>query len=210
MCRLYLPFVNTQPMFQISIPHQNRCIFLPYLESCPSCPRLLVENFEPRCRRRRRPTASWVWTCAHRPRSRSARTSQTPLSRTRLPSARAQAGRHRSSHATPATAPHSFQTRPRRRAARAALMVCCSREAKRVLRMGGTMGGSDASGYEVQELDASDPDSDIPDELQVILASGGHSPVDDTLSFLSTAHVASARSRQASALCAPLQSIGIR
>ncbi|KAJ7837354.1 hypothetical protein B0H14DRAFT_3460150 [Mycena olivaceomarginata] len=69
--------------------------------------------------------------------------------------------------------------RPRRRAARAALMVCCSREAKCVLRMGGTMGGSDASGYEVQELDASDPDSDILDELQVILASGGHSPVDE-------------------------------
>jgi hypothetical protein len=44
-------------------------------------------------------------------------------------------------------------------------MVCCSHEAKRVLRMGGTMG----------ELDASDPDSDIPDELQVIWASGGHS-----------------------------------
>jgi hypothetical protein len=58
-----------------------------------------------------------------------------------------------------------------------------AREAKRVLGMGGTMGGSDASGYEAQELDASDPDSDIPDELQVILASGGHSPVDDTLSF---------------------------
>ncbi|KAK6966568.1 hypothetical protein R3P38DRAFT_3515380 [Favolaschia claudopus] len=38
------------------------------------------------------------------------------------------------------------------------------------------------------ELDASDPDSDIPDELQVILASslsssGGQSPSDDTMSF---------------------------
>ncbi|KAJ6619274.1 hypothetical protein B0H10DRAFT_2216971 [Mycena sp. CBHHK59/15] len=58
------------------------------------------------------------------------------------------------------------------------------REAKRVLGMGGTMGGSDASAYKVQELDASDPDSDIPDELQVLLtASRGQSPVDDTLSF---------------------------
>ncbi|KAJ7473614.1 hypothetical protein B0H11DRAFT_2036563 [Mycena galericulata] len=59
-----------------------------------------------------------------------------------------------------------------------------AREAKRVLGMGGTMGGSDASGYEAQELDASDPDSDIPNELQVILsASRGQSPVDDTFSF---------------------------
>ncbi|KAJ7772927.1 hypothetical protein DFH07DRAFT_913167 [Mycena maculata] len=59
-----------------------------------------------------------------------------------------------------------------------------ARETKRVLGMGGTMGGSDASGYEVQELDASDPDSDIPNELQAILtASRGNSPVDDTLSF---------------------------
>ncbi|KAJ7667434.1 hypothetical protein B0H17DRAFT_254379 [Mycena rosella] len=59
-----------------------------------------------------------------------------------------------------------------------------AREAKRVLGMGGTMGGSDASGYEEQELDASDPDSDIPDELQVLLsASRAQSPVDDTLSF---------------------------
>ncbi|KAJ7824719.1 hypothetical protein B0H14DRAFT_3727570 [Mycena olivaceomarginata] len=46
-------------------------------------------------------------------------------------------------------------------AARAALTVCRSH----VLGMGGTMGGSDASGYEVQELDASNPDSDIPYEI---------------------------------------------
>ncbi|KAJ7234518.1 hypothetical protein B0H12DRAFT_1204744 [Mycena haematopus] len=60
-----------------------------------------------------------------------------------------------------------------------------ARETKRVLGMGGTMGGSDASGYNAQqELDASDPDSDIPDDLGVLLsASGGQSPVDDTLSF---------------------------
>ncbi|KAJ7132975.1 hypothetical protein C8R46DRAFT_1048292 [Mycena filopes] len=57
-----------------------------------------------------------------------------------------------------------------------------ARETKRVLGMGGTMGGSDQSAYE----DASDPDSDIPNELQVILsasASRATSPVDDTLSF---------------------------
>ncbi|KAJ7459292.1 hypothetical protein FB451DRAFT_1046300 [Mycena latifolia] len=59
-----------------------------------------------------------------------------------------------------------------------------ARETKRVLGMGGTMGGSDASGYEEQELDASDPDSDIPNELQVLLsASRAQSPVDDTLTF---------------------------
>ncbi|KAJ7115597.1 hypothetical protein C8R43DRAFT_1038570 [Mycena crocata] len=59
-----------------------------------------------------------------------------------------------------------------------------ARETKRVLGMGGTMGGSDVSAYEDQELDASDPDSDIPNELQAILsASSGNSPVDDTLSF---------------------------
>ncbi|KAJ6514305.1 hypothetical protein C8R47DRAFT_962300 [Mycena vitilis] len=58
-----------------------------------------------------------------------------------------------------------------------------AREAKRVLGMGGTMGGSAASGYEEQELDASDPDSDIPNELQAILSSCGQSPIDDTLSF---------------------------
>ncbi|KAJ6511227.1 hypothetical protein DFH09DRAFT_999601 [Mycena vulgaris] len=59
-----------------------------------------------------------------------------------------------------------------------------ARETKRVLGMGGTMGGSDVSGYDDQELDASDPDSDIPNELQVLLsASRGQSPIDDTLSF---------------------------
>ncbi|KAF7297196.1 hypothetical protein MIND_00952700 [Mycena indigotica] len=59
-----------------------------------------------------------------------------------------------------------------------------ARGAKRVLGMAGTLGGSHASDYEEQELDASDPDSDIPNELQVILsASRATSPVDDTLSF---------------------------
>ena len=48
------------------------------------------------------------------------------------------------------------------------------------------MGGSDAVGYAVPELDASDPDSDVPDELRIILAGGSHSDRDsvgDTLSF---------------------------
>ncbi|KAF7437378.1 hypothetical protein PC9H_004217 [Pleurotus ostreatus] len=53
-------------------------------------------------------------------------------------------------------------------------------EAKRVLGMTGTMGASVAEGYAV-ELDASDPDSDIPDELQVLLA--GQSDLEDTMEF---------------------------
>ncbi|RDB27260.1 hypothetical protein Hypma_004359 [Hypsizygus marmoreus] len=54
-------------------------------------------------------------------------------------------------------------------------------EARRMLGMSGTMGGSDVSCYAVAELDASDPDSDIPDELQYIL----HNQSDDgdTMSF---------------------------
>ncbi|KIK67170.1 hypothetical protein GYMLUDRAFT_69362 [Collybiopsis luxurians FD-317 M1] len=59
--------------------------------------------------------------------------------------------------------------------------------ARRQLGMKGTMGGSDVSAYAVDELDASDPDSDIPDELQVILATksprGSVHSVEDTLSF---------------------------
>ncbi|KAJ8520630.1 hypothetical protein ONZ45_g2582 [Pleurotus djamor] len=53
-------------------------------------------------------------------------------------------------------------------------------ETKRVLGMTGTMGASVAEGYAV-ELDASDPDSDIPDELQILLA--GQSDAEDTLDF---------------------------
>ncbi|KAF5393347.1 hypothetical protein D9757_000790 [Collybiopsis confluens] len=58
--------------------------------------------------------------------------------------------------------------------------------ARRQLGMKGTMGGSDVSAY-ADELDTSDPDSDIPDELQVILANKSprvsvHS-IEDTLSF---------------------------
>nr|GAT51801.1 predicted protein [Mycena chlorophos] len=51
------------------------------------------------------------------------------------------------------------------------------------------MGGSQASDYHEQELDASDPDSDIPGELQVILsASRATSPTDDTFSFFPQAN----------------------
>ena len=52
-------------------------------------------------------------------------------------------------------------------------------EARRNLGLTGTMGGSIGSTAE-QEFDASDPDSDIPDELQVILS---NSDQEDTLSF---------------------------
>ncbi|KAF8867965.1 hypothetical protein CPB84DRAFT_1810241 [Gymnopilus junonius] len=45
-----------------------------------------------------------------------------------------------------------------------------ARETRKVLGMSGTMGGSDVSCYGVGEpLDVSDPDSDVPDELRVIL-----------------------------------------
>ncbi|KAG1849200.1 hypothetical protein F4604DRAFT_1811164 [Suillus subluteus] len=59
-------------------------------------------------------------------------------------------------------------------------------DARRNLGLAGTLGGSVGG----QELDASDPDSDIPDELQIILSSSDHE-ADDTLSFnpnLTTAH----------------------
>ncbi|KAF9457373.1 hypothetical protein BDZ94DRAFT_1175700 [Collybia nuda] len=55
------------------------------------------------------------------------------------------------------------------------------RETRRILGLSGTMGGSDVSGYDIPELDASDPDSDIPDELQLILSN--QSDEGDTLSF---------------------------
>ncbi|KAF5376919.1 hypothetical protein D9615_007315 [Tricholomella constricta] len=54
-------------------------------------------------------------------------------------------------------------------------------ETRRILGMSGTMGGSDVSGYAVPELDASDPDSDIPDELQHILSN--QSDDGDTMSY---------------------------
>ncbi|KAG6916979.1 hypothetical protein DXG01_004408 [Tephrocybe rancida] len=52
--------------------------------------------------------------------------------------------------------------------------------ARRILGMSGTMGGSDVSAYAI-ELDASDPDSDIPDELQNILSN--QSDDEDTMSY---------------------------
>ncbi|KAG2030786.1 hypothetical protein BDR03DRAFT_161432 [Suillus americanus] len=51
-------------------------------------------------------------------------------------------------------------------------------DARRNLGLAGTLGRSVGR----QELDASDPDSDIPDELQIILSSSDHE-ADDTLSF---------------------------
>lgn len=51
-------------------------------------------------------------------------------------------------------------------------------DARRNLGLAGTLGGSVGE----QELDASDPDSDIPDELQLILSNSDHE-ADDTLSF---------------------------
>ncbi|KAL1696581.1 hypothetical protein GGG16DRAFT_85014 [Schizophyllum commune] len=55
-------------------------------------------------------------------------------------------------------------------------------ETKRVLGMSGTMGGSDTSAYRPEEMDHSDPDSDIPEELQVILHNSDNE-MDDTMSF---------------------------
>ena len=46
-------------------------------------------------------------------------------------------------------------------------MAC---ETRKVLGMSGTMSGSDISCYQGPDPDASDPDSDVPDELQFILA----------------------------------------
>ena len=59
-----------------------------------------------------------------------------------------------------------------------------SRETRRVLGMAGTLGGSDVSAYEVGADADGDEDSDIPDELQFILAGQGQAVDDgDTLSF---------------------------
>ncbi|KAF8996426.1 hypothetical protein BDQ17DRAFT_1364415 [Cyathus striatus] len=59
-------------------------------------------------------------------------------------------------------------------------------ETRKLIGMGGTLGGSDVSGYNVPELDASDPDSDVPEELRYILSASGSerdSIIDDTLSY---------------------------
>ncbi|PPQ91217.1 hypothetical protein CVT25_001175 [Psilocybe cyanescens] len=52
-----------------------------------------------------------------------------------------------------------------------------SRETRRVLGLSGTMGGSDVSMYHDEELDETDEDSDVPDELRCILAAGSDSAV---------------------------------
>ena len=59
-----------------------------------------------------------------------------------------------------------------------------ARETRRVLGMSGTMGGSDVSCYQGPDPDVSDPDSDVPDELRVILASHSErNSVAESLSF---------------------------
>jgi serine/arginine repetitive matrix protein 2 len=62
-----------------------------------------------------------------------------------------------------------------------------ARETRKVLGMSGTMGGSDISCYQGPDPDASDPDSDVPDELRFILPthSDRNSVADsESLSFL--------------------------
>lgn len=59
-----------------------------------------------------------------------------------------------------------------------------ARETRKVLGMSGTMGGSDVSVYQGPEPDASDPDSDVPDELRFILAThSDRESVAESLSF---------------------------
>ncbi|KAF9055274.1 hypothetical protein BDZ89DRAFT_1087946 [Hymenopellis radicata] len=55
--------------------------------------------------------------------------------------------------------------------------------AKKMLGMKGTMGGSDVSAYRDESIDHSDPDSDIPGELQVILDDNRRRSLDDTVDF---------------------------
>ncbi|KAF8989390.1 hypothetical protein BDQ17DRAFT_1334106 [Cyathus striatus] len=59
-------------------------------------------------------------------------------------------------------------------------------ETCKLIGMGATLGSSDVSGYNVPELDTSDPDSDVPEELWYILSaseSERDSIIDDTLSY---------------------------
>ena len=59
-----------------------------------------------------------------------------------------------------------------------------ARETRKVLGMSGTMGGSDVSCYQGPDPDASDPDSDVPDELRFILAThSDRNSVAESLSF---------------------------
>ena len=58
-------------------------------------------------------------------------------------------------------------------------------EMRKNLGMSGTMGGSDVSCYQGPDLDALDPDSDIPDELRFILAThSDRNSIAKSLSFL--------------------------
>ena len=50
------------------------------------------------------------------------------------------------------------------------LTVPLAREVRKALGGSGTLGSSDMSGYSKSQLDASDPDTDVPDELKFILA----------------------------------------
>ena len=60
-----------------------------------------------------------------------------------------------------------------------------ARETRKVLGMSGTMGGSDVSCYQGPDPDASDPDSDVPDELRFILAThSDRNSLAESLSFL--------------------------
>ena len=59
-----------------------------------------------------------------------------------------------------------------------------ARETRKVLGMSGTMGGSDVSCCKGPDPDASDPDSDVPDELRFILAThSDRNSVAESLSF---------------------------
>ena len=59
-----------------------------------------------------------------------------------------------------------------------------ARETRKVLGMSGTMGGSDISCYQGPDPDASDPDSDVPEELRFILAThSDRNSVAESLSF---------------------------
>ena len=63
------------------------------------------------------------------------------------------------------------------------LPIAC--EMRKNLGMSGMMGGSDVSCYQGPDLDALDPDSDVPDELRFILAThSGRNSVAKSLSFL--------------------------
>jgi len=61
--------------------------------------------------------------------------------------------------------------------------VGIARETRRMLGMQGTMGASDVSLYQDDDVDSSDPDSDIPNELQELLKGRVSREFDDTMSY---------------------------